>query len=98
MLFKELYEATKEEGRIPEDLRNRIFGGPSVSGATSAFYDPFMVLGIDRKVGYDEAKKAFRKRALETHPDRHGGDKLKEEEFKKVYRAWQDVQLYCQRN
>lgn len=98
LLFKELYEATKEEGRIPEDLRNRIFGGPSVSGATSAFYDPFMVLGIDRKVGYDEAKKAFRKRALETHPDRHGGDKLKEEEFKKVYRAWQDVQLYCQRN
>lgn len=36
----------------------------------------------------DEIKKAYRKKAMELHPDRHGGDKTKEAEFKKLNEAY----------
>jgi molecular chaperone DnaJ len=37
----------------------------------------------------DEIKKAYRKKAMEVHPDRHGGDKQKEAEFKKLNEAYE---------
>jgi molecular chaperone DnaJ len=36
----------------------------------------------------EEIKKAYRKRAMESHPDRHQGNKEKEEEFKKINEAY----------
>jgi len=45
----------------------------------------YEILGIDRGADDDEIKKAFRKMALKTHPDK-GGD---EEQFKKVREAYE---------
>ena len=49
------------------------------------YYD---VLGVDRQAGDDEIKKAYRKLALEYHPDRNPGDKQAEEKFKEIAEAY----------
>ena len=50
----------------------------------SSSYD---ILGIDEDADEAEIKQAFRRRALETHPDK-GGD---EEEFKRVREAYESL-------
>ncbi len=49
------------------------------------FYD---ILGVDKNATSEELKKAYRKKAMELHPDRHGGDKEKELLFKEVNEAY----------
>lgn len=49
------------------------------------FYD---LLGVQRDASAEEIKKAYRKKAMDLHPDRHQGDKAKETEFKKVNEAY----------
>jgi hypothetical protein len=44
----------------------------------------WQILGVDPKATQDEIKAAFRKRALETHPDR-GGDARAFDEAKRAY-------------
>ena len=46
------------------------------------------VLGISKNASPDEIKKAFRKKAIECHPDKHAGNKDKEAEFKKLNEAY----------
>ncbi len=50
--------------------------------------DYYEVLGVDR--GVDEAglKKAYRKRALDSHPDRNPDDPVAEERFKEISEAY----------
>lgn len=47
------------------------------------YYD---ILGLQSGASPEEIKKAYRKRAKETHPDKNGG---KDEEFKKVSEAYE---------
>ena len=47
------------------------------------------MLGVDRSAGPDEIKKAYRKLAMENHPDRKPGDKDAEELFKEGAEAYE---------
>ena len=50
------------------------------------FYD---VLGVARDADEAEIKKAYRKLAMEHHPDRNNGDKAAEEKFKEITEAYE---------
>ena len=50
--------------------------------------DYYEVLGIARSVDQDELKKAYRKLALQYHPDRNPGNKAAEEKFKEAAEAY----------
>ena len=54
----------------------------------SNFYD---VLGVGKDASQDEIKKAYRKKALEYHPDR-GGDEVKFKEAAEAYETLSDDQ------
>jgi molecular chaperone DnaJ len=51
--------------------------------------DYYEVLGVDRNADADALKKAFRKLAMEFHPDRNPGDKSAEEKFKEISEAYE---------
>lgn len=53
------------------------------------YKDYYKILGVDRKASGDEIKRAYRKLALKTHPDRNPGDKKAEENFKEINEAYQ---------
>jgi len=51
--------------------------------------DYYAILGISREASAEEIKKAYRKKALECHPDRHPGDAKAEARFKEVSEAYE---------
>jgi molecular chaperone DnaJ len=51
--------------------------------------DYYEVLGVERSVDPAELKRAYRKLAMELHPDRNPGDKESESRFKEASEAYQ---------
>ena len=51
--------------------------------------DYYEILGVARNADGEMVKKAYRKLALEHHPDRNGGDKAAEEKFKEATEAYE---------
>lgn len=50
--------------------------------------DYYAVLGVERTASDDEIKKAYRKLAMQYHPDRNGGSREAEEKFKEITEAY----------
>jgi molecular chaperone DnaJ len=50
--------------------------------------DFYEVLGVPKSVTADELKKAYRKLAMQYHPDRNSGDKGAEQKFKDISEAY----------
>lgn len=51
--------------------------------------DPYKILGVSRTSSQDEIKRAYRRLAKESHPDRNPGNKAAEARFKEVQAAYE---------
>ncbi|MBQ6776809.1 MAG: molecular chaperone DnaJ [Paludibacteraceae bacterium] len=50
--------------------------------------DYYEVLGVEKNASAEEIKKAYRKKAIQYHPDKNPGDKEAEEKFKEAAEAY----------
>lgn len=53
--------------------------------------DPYQVLGLPPNASPEDVKKAYKKLALEYHPDRNQGNKEAEEKFKEISAAFEEI-------
>jgi len=51
----------------------------------------YQILGVSKTASDEEIKKAYRKLALENHPDKHPGDAVREARFKEVSLAYETL-------
>src|SRR5688572_5494492 len=52
--------------------------------------DYYEVLGVGKSASADEIKKAFRRLAIQHHPDKEGGDEVRFKEVNEAYEVLKD--------
>jgi translocation protein SEC63 len=52
-------------------------------------FDPYTILGVAQGTAMSEIKKVYRKLSLKYHPDKNIGDKMAEEMFMKIAKAYE---------
>ena len=52
-------------------------------------FDPYSILGVDQGAAMGDIKKAYRKLSLIYHPDKNTGNKVAEEMFMKIAKAYE---------
>lgn len=82
------FEQVHKMERGNHEYRN-LLASAKVELKKSKRKDYYKILGIDRNANDEEIKKAYRKRALVHHPDRHSG--ASEEEKKEHERKFKEV-------
>ena len=53
------------------------------------YKDYYKILGVERKAKVEDIRKAYRKLAMQYHPDKNPGDKKAEDKFKEINEAYQ---------
>ena len=53
--------------------------------------DYYEVLGVPKNASKDDVKKAYRRLAIQNHPDKNPGDKAAEERFKEATEAYEVI-------
>ena len=54
--------------------------------------DYYKILGVDKNASADDIKKAFKKSAMQHHPDRPGGNEAKFKEVNEAYQVLNDAE------
>jgi len=86
------YESAQRMDRGNQEVRQGLHTA-KIRLKQSKRKDYYKILGVDRAAGDDEIKKAYKKRALATHPDRHASateaeKKEQENKFKELGEAY----------
>lgn len=55
----------------------------------TTYKDYYAILGVPRNATFEEIKRAYRRLALQYHPDRNPGNKEAEEKFKEISEAYE---------
>src|SRR4030065_829691 len=70
-------------------LTTSIHTSPDSGGQFMEYKDYYKILGVERNASKEDIKRAYRKLALKTHPDRNPGNPKAEERFKEINEAHQ---------
>src|SRR5207249_8418266 len=82
-------DALRQDRRARRSHQPPARGDARMSRATGGGGDYYALLGVPREASEADIKKAYRRLAMEYHPDRNGGDKAAEEKFKQITEAYE---------
>ena len=101
---REQFQKYYQSGQNPhsDDNYKKTAGGENNSRSntqtqdSSAFWDPYKILEIQRGASQEDIKRAYRQLAGKYHPDKveHLGDEFKtlaDKRFKKIQQAYQEL-------
>lgn len=74
---------------LPSEPKSYTLSAPLSDGLSS--HEARSELGLKRSATPDDVKRAYRLRAMDTHPDRHPGDAAAADSFRQVHAAYETL-------